>query len=247
MSHPLPLDLGRIGAGRIRVIGLGGIGGTVATTVVRFVSALREVNAHIDLIDGDAFEERNRERMDFPDFGNKAAVIAEDLLDRYRRPGLVIRGVEHYLDAENVGKWIAEGDIVLLCVDNHATRKLVSDRTAELADVILISGGNDGVEGGERGTYGNVQVYRRDGGVERNPPLDRFHPEIAEPADHVPGPSCIDLAGTDAPQITFTNLVAAAAMGSAFYRELLTDSPAERYDESCFDIEEAVWRPVRLG
>jgi molybdopterin/thiamine biosynthesis adenylyltransferase len=215
--------------------------------VVRFVSALREVKAHIDLIDGDEFEERNRERMDVPEFGNKAAVIAEGLLDMYRRPGLVLRGVERYLDESNVMEWLGEGDIVLLCVDNHATRKIVADRCASLDDVLLISGGNDGVEGEERGTYGNVQVYRRDGGVERNPPLDRFHPEIADPAEHVPGPSCVDLAATAAPQIGFTNLMAAAAVGAAFYRELLVDSPAARYDESCFDVEEALWRPLRFG
>ena len=52
---------------------------------------------------------------------------------------------------------IAAGDVVFLMVDNHASRHLVDEHAATLADLTLISGGNDYEDG-------NLQVYlRRDG------------------------------------------------------------------------------------
>src|SRR5262249_60475714 len=87
----------------------------------------------------------------------------------------------------NVGQLIRNGDHVLLCVDNHPTRKLVSDHCGTLANVALFSGGNEGVEPPrERGTYGNVQVYLRKGGRDLTVPLTRFHPEIANPKARCP-------------------------------------------------------------
>jgi molybdopterin/thiamine biosynthesis adenylyltransferase len=140
---------------------------------------------------------------------------------------------------------VDEGDVVFSCVDNHATRKLLSDRCEGLDDVVLISGGNDGVEAGHRGTYGNVQVFVRRSGADVTVPLTRFHAEIREPADRVPSASCGQLAATSAPQVLFTNLAAASAMCNAFYRLLL---PGEDglYDEVCFDILEGRSVPHRL-
>src|SRR5262249_62417186 len=114
----------------------------------------------------------NTYRMDVPDFDNKAVAAANSLARLFGRPGLHLRWVPQYVTRENV-QTIQAGDCVLLCVDNHATRKLVRDRCAELPDVVLISGGNDGVENGQAGTHGNVQVYVRTGGRDLNPPLGR--------------------------------------------------------------------------
>ena len=66
-----------------------------------------------------------------------------------------------------------------LFVDNHRTRRLVDAHCATLADVVLISGGNDGIEDGASGTFGNVQVVRRAGGHALTNGLATFHSEIA--------------------------------------------------------------------
>jgi hypothetical protein len=100
--------------------------------------------------------------------------------------------------------------------------------------VTLISGGNDGIEEGRDGTYGNVQVVRRAGGRALTNPLSRFHPEIREPGDRLPTElSCAQLAQTGAPQLLFTNLAVASAMLNAFYA-LLRGEPA--YEEVYVDI-----------
>jgi len=99
----------------------------------------------------------------------------------------------------------AHGDIVVLAVDNHATRKLVTDHCAErLRDVCLVSGGNDGIEERAdgtrlRGTYGGCQVYLRRDGVDVTPSLSRYHAEIREPADKAPDElGCVEAAAASA-------------------------------------------------
>lgn len=241
------LDTDLLTAGRVSVIGLGGIGSILATYLTMFLAALRDSTVRMLLIDGDAFEERNRERMDVPELGNKATAWCRVLLGKFGRPRLSIRPVDSFVRTDNVEQIISERDVCFACVDNHATRKLVSDRCQMLSDIVLISGGNDGVEGGQRGTYGNVQVFRRRGGVEMSPPLTRFHPEIREPSDKVPEVSCADLAATTAPQILFANLAAASAMLNALYRILRVDQKDPMYAEACFDILEAKMVPHWLG
>lgn len=225
--------------GRVIVIGLGGIGSIVCVYLTMFLASRGELPVRLVLVDGDHFEERNRERMDVPELGNKAVAWCRQLAAKFGRPGLAIRPVDAFVREENVAEIIKEKDLVLACLDNFASRKVLSERCQELRDVVLISGGNDGVEDGERGTYGNIQVFCRRGGVARNPSLAALHPEIQHPADEVPDLHCADLAATTAPQILFTNLAAASAMLNAFYR-LLRDGVTEAmYDEVSFDIIEA--------
>ena len=136
---------------------------------------------------------------------------------------------------------------VILAVDNHATRKLVSDFCAsELENICLISGGNDGVEKtGEGkfklGTFGNTQIFIRQNGKDITPSLTSFHAEIENPADHLPSdPDCFSqIAST--PQILFANLMAASAMLNSLWLHLCQSL---HYSEVVFDIGEALMRPV---
>ena len=213
VKPPLVPCLERVEA--IKLIGLGGVGSIVARYLSIFLSALH-AGVRLLLIDGDEFEPGNASRMFFSRHGNKAAVVRDDLMPQVKGSRLTLLAVEEFLTPKNLPRLIQEGDIVLLAVDNHATRKLVNDWCASrLSDVCLISGGNDGV--GEdssgrslRGTYGNVQLYLRRDGRDVTPSLSRFHPEIADPADTLP----TDLSCTDAlehvPQILFTNLMTAS-------------------------------------
>ncbi len=226
---------------QVRIVGLGGTGGIVTRYGALFLASLQR-DIRLVLIDGDAFEPSNANRMFFGAFGNKAQVTREALLPRFAETRLTLVAVEEYLTAENVSRFIQERDIVLLTVDNHATRKLVSDHLACLRDGCLISGGNDAVgpdsNGTVRpGTFGNVQVYLRQGGVDRTPALTRYHPEIANPTDRLPTDlSCTELA-VSVPQILFANLAVASAMlntlwlylcGELHYAELVVDIAAGR-------------------
>jgi len=240
--------------GRVVLIGLGGIGLHVAGPLVTFLGSLGDGLAGEDavqlvLCDGDEFAPENLYRMDVPSFGNKAQVVGQELLGRLRSPALAVRWVSQYVAQDNVGELIREGDCVLLACDNHATRQLVGRHCASgrLSSIVLISGGNDGIEGGLSGTYGNVQVYVRDGGRDLTAPLERFHPEIADPADRVPDElDCLEMAAAGAPQLSFVNLAVASAMCNALVR-LMMRGDRPMYDEVALDILEATSAPLWLS
>ncbi len=232
----------------IKLIGLGGVGGITARYLATFLASIDRA-VRLVLIDGDSFEPSNATRMLFSDCGNKAATIRRELLDRLADSSLMLIAVEEYVTPENIDRLIRDGDIVILAVDNHATRKLVSDFCAShLEEVCLISGGNDGVgrdaSGREtRGTYGNCQVYLRRAGRDVSPSLTRYHPEIRDPADKNPSDeSCAELVES-VPQILFANLAAASAILNAFW---LFCCEALHYGELSFDIAEGLMRPISL-
>jgi molybdopterin/thiamine biosynthesis adenylyltransferase len=188
--------------------------------------------------------------MDIPDFGNKAAVVGRDLLEHNRSPQLVVRWRSEYVTAANVGDIIQENDCVLLACDNHKTRSIVGRHCASgaLQNVVLISGGNDGVEGGLRGTYGNVQVYVREKGKELTASLDRFHPEIANPADQSPSElSCLERQVAGSPQLAVVNMAVACAMNNALLRLMMPVQNQRMYDEVALDVLDAASQPHWLS
>ena len=196
---------------KIKVIGIGGIGTCLLPVLIRFLN-FNVSDAFVLLIDGDWFEDKNRERQMFDCLGNKAEVTAERL--QGQNPRVDLEAWAEYVTDNNVVELIHEGDMVLLCVDNHATRKLVSDRCEELNDVTLISGGNEL-------TDGSVHVYVRKGGKDVTLPLaNDFHPEIQYPEDHNPAEAGCDEQTESEPQLLLTNNLVAAMMLSSFYTVL---------------------------
>jgi hypothetical protein len=229
----------------VKLIGLGGVGSIVARYGALFLASLGS-EVRLVLIDGDTFEPSNATRMFFGAWGNKAVVTRDELLPRFTQSNLALLAIEEFITPDNVGRLIQEGDLVLLTVDNHATRKLVNDHCARLRDMCLISGGNDGVGKDStgavrRGTYGNVQIYLRREGQDVTPPLTRHHPEIQKPADHLPtDQSCTELIAS-VPQILFANLAVASAILNTLWLHLCG---ALHYGELAFDIAEGLMRPV---
>lgn len=229
----------------IKIIGLGGVGSIVARYGAMFVAALGE--ARMVLIDGDAFEPSNSTRMFFGECGNKASVVKEELLPRFESSNLALVAIPEFILTDNIGRLLQDGDIILLTVDNHATRKLVNDHcAANLRNFLLLSGGNDGVgtdaSGSfRRGSYGNVQAYLRKDGQDISHSLTRYHPEIANPADKLPTDlSCTELV-MSTPQILFANLAVASAMLNALWLYLCGHL---HYSDLSFDIAEGLMRPV---
>jgi molybdopterin/thiamine biosynthesis adenylyltransferase len=232
----------------VKVIGLGGVGGIVARYGAVFLASL-DRSLRLVLIDGDSFEPKNLGRMLFLNHGNKASVVREDLLEYLGDTRLSIVAIPEYVTSENIDSLIQEGDIVIVAVDNHATRKLVSEFcTTKRRSICLISGGNDGIEKDiadrqQRGTYGNCQIYIRREGEDVTPPLTHLHPEIANPADHIPSEKdCTELA-ISVPQILFANLMAASAILNTLWLHLCE---ALHYGEICFDVAEGLMRPLPL-
>lgn len=225
----------------IKIIGLGGVGSIVARYLSIFLASLDQ-ECRLVLIDGDSFEMSNANRMIFGDCGNKAEVIRQELVPRFVHSKLSIHHVPEYFSNSNSFRLLQDGDIVFLCVDNHATRKLVGGHCEiELNDVVLISGGNDGVNDKRSGTYGTAQIYIQRNGEDLSPPIEQYHPEIATPADkHPEDKSCTDLIATT-PQILFTNLAVASAMLNTF---LLHCCDKLHYSELAFDIAAGRMRPV---
>jgi hypothetical protein len=217
-------------AGRFVIIGLGGVGGLVLRLLVPFLHYER-ADATVLCADGDSFEPRNRARMWFEDLGPKANVLAEELARDYGdRVSLI--PVPRYVTPRRAESVIRERDVVFCTPDNHATRRLVERRCMRLSDVALFSGGNDGVEDGQTGTFGNVQVYLRAGGRNVTNPLSTFHPEIRKPRDRVPGAGCAATT-PGAPQLLFTNAAVASALVGAFYA---WRQGALAYEEAYLDV-----------
>jgi hypothetical protein len=224
----------------IKVIGLGGIGSFVAPAIAHFVFAGR-LESTLWLLDGDDYEEKNKDRVLFESAGNKALEKAKELSQGFDHRIKVI-GVPEYVTPRNVRRVVDGGDVVFLCVDNHASRKLVSNRCRRLDDVVLFSGGNDGIENGRDGTFGNAQIYVRSGGCDITNPLTRLHPEIAKPKDKRPDElGCADLINS-APQLLFTNMAVASAMLSAFFS---WHHGTLDYEEIYLDIAQSRMIPVK--
>jgi molybdopterin/thiamine biosynthesis adenylyltransferase len=211
----------------------------VAEGVARFLGSTRLCPA-LYLIDGDAYEPRNRERVRVEAYENKAVAKARELARASDgRPAIL--PVAAYVTRRNAGRLLGEGDVVFACVDNHASRKVVGDRCRRLENAVVISGGNDGVEAGRTGTGGNVQVYVRRDGRDVTNPLTRYHPEIARPRDRPPrGPGCDEAPAT--PQLLFTNLTVAAAMLATFHAWL---TETLDYEEIYLDIALGRMTPVQ--
>lgn len=216
---------------RVKVIGLGGIGTWLLPPLARFLR-YKQLGSELVLIDGDRYEPENAERQAFDALGAKAEVAAARIGREH--PELAVRAVSEYVTEETAMRLIREGDVVLAGVDNHATRKILSDRAGELDKVVVISGGNEL-------TTGSVQVYWREGGKDKTLPMaNPYHPEIARPTDQVPGPACERQAPRQ-PQLLFMNAAVASAMLSAFYAWL---EGKLNYDMVYIDILTNTVRPV---
>lgn len=199
---------------KIKVIGMGGIGSYLIEPLARYLSFSKDP-CELTMIDGDVYEEKNRDRQKFSKYENKAMETFDQISKEF--PKIHFKFKPEYITESNVISAIREKDVLFLCVDNHATRKLVSNRCSDLNDVTLISGGNDHVDG-------NVICYLRKNGKDITRSLVDLHPEIANPTDENPGNTnsskkdgCQIEVETN-PQLLFTNLAIASTMLNCYRR-----------------------------
>jgi molybdopterin/thiamine biosynthesis adenylyltransferase len=198
----------------IKIIGLGGVGSILVERLCRFLNYTREIEASVTLVDGDEYEAKNYERQEFSTFGNKAEVKASDLDIQF--PDISIDVFPAFVNETTIMNVVKEGDIVILCVDNHKTRNIVNNYCKNMKNVTLISGGNELVDG-------NVQTYIRKDGSDITPDIAAYHPEIANPDDKLPEElSCEQLSQSE-PQLYFANLGVATIMCWSFYNAVIKE------------------------
>lgn len=222
----------------VRVIGVGGIGCCLLDVLARFLH-FHHPKTCLELIDGDVIEAKNLHRQSFDQLADPFKSYNKFLtLQGY--VNIYFKFVTAYVTRINVYSLIQNDDIVFLCVDNDATRKLVSDRCEDLDNVLLISGGNEL-------TCGGIQVFHRFNGQNLTLPLvNSYHPHIQYPKDFNPGdrPDGCDVAAVnESPQLLFTNNIVAALMLNAFY--LFLEKGRFGFDEVYCDIMTANCRAVR--
>ncbi len=211
---------------KLVIIGLGGIGSILSDNLCRYLNH-QENKWTVTLIDGDSYELKNQERQTFVRLGNKARVKAIEF--RMKFENIIFNECEDYITPTNIDSSIKEGDMVFVCVDNHKTRKLISEHIKKLRNVIIVSGGNEK-------TDGNIQITTKKEGKFLTANLIDYHPEIDNPKDKSPHEmSCEELSKSE-PQLLFTNMTVATIMCWIFYsldKELLElDDIGEVY----FDI-----------
>jgi|GEM_PF-4102351 len=137
--------------------------------------------------------------------------------------------VPEYLVAANAVRLIEEGEVVLACTSNTATLKLISDHVETLANVTVVAGGCDYLDGA-------VKFFVRRKGKSLTLPLaNHYHPEILKPTDRNPGEVAVnDEMPESSPQaVVNVNMVAAVML--AVLRRLMTDEffdPCEFYIEA---------------
>lgn len=220
---------------KIKVIGAGGIGSWLVDPLCAYLSYAPVASVDLTVIDGDTYEERNRERQNFGEIGPKAEITASRLRGQYDRLNVKAKAV--YLREGNIAAHIKEGDIVAVCVDNHKVRKLISDRACELQNVTVVSGGNDYYDG-------NVLVHvRRDGKNVTLPVCNEYHPEMLNPIDRNPGDEprrkkalgCAALLPSE-PQLVVTNFAIASVMLNALYKCISGHEKWGTYNEVYTDV-----------
>lgn len=213
----------------IVIIGLGGIGSILSGRLCRFLNYSQknlEEPTNVLLVDGDEYEHKNLERQEFIRMGNKAEMKMTELEEKY--PNIGFSYHSEYITKDTISEVIKENDIVLLCVDNHKTRLVVSNYFWTLENGVLISGGNDWIDG-------SVQIYVRKEGRDITPDLCLYHPEIGNPDDKSPDEmSCEELSKSE-PQLYFANLAAASIMCFAFWNVVIEGNVG--VSEVYFDIE----------
>ncbi len=234
-----------MGFSRAVIVGAGGIASYLWSPLGRLLSTLGP--KEITVIDGDRFEVKNLERQDMRVVDTKE--FKSDVLSRRIKesfPDLLVASVPKFItaypssqeDTIPVDDVIREGDLVFSCVDNHATRLLLSRKMQRLCNGVLVSCGNEK-------TTGNVYRYIRVGKTDITRPVERIHEELAKPTNSQRNPgdlSCEERALVRGGEQTLAANTMAASFAVVFASQLL----AIQRDHFPVDIPSAdisqVWR-----
>lgn len=225
---------------KILVVGCGGTGGHLIPHLARFISVLREGGTDINLViaDGDGVEKKNLKRQNFiePDLGkNKAQILARRYSNAF---GFEIEAITKDLENMNAINAaihnIAYGRsaMVIGCVDNNASRKVISewfhngDGVGTASGRFWIDSGNEEnsgqvVCGFHPNTY--VRIDKKAGNISL-PNVFELYPDLEQSEDKFNSSlSCAERAQS-APQNMQTNVTAATIIMN-FLQKILMLQP----------------------
>ena len=201
---------------RFVLVGAGGIGTWLADGLARLLEYKYPGSALI-IVDGDTYEERNKERQSFTQMGNKAIATAHRLTQQFDNTTFIpvpkwvvddnFAGVA---DEESpkikASSLISENDVVFAVVDNFAARKILFDAASKIDNIDVFTGGNDDA------LFGSIYHYQRRDGVDVTEHPVVYHPEYENPPDKNPGElSCQERAEIDGgTQLLATNMAVAS-------------------------------------
>jgi len=226
---------------RFILVGAGGIGTWLAAGLVRLLEWKMPGSALI-IVDGDTFEDKNRERQDFTKLGNKAVVKAQELVPHFPKTTIIpvpkwvvdddYSGV---VDDESpkitASQLIREGDVVFAVVDNFAARKIIFDAASKLDNIDVFTGGNDDE------LFGSIYHYQKRDGKEITCHPAEFHPEYDSPPDKNPGElSCQERSQIEGgTQLLATNMAVSAMLLGRVHKTIVCNQIPEE-TEVFFDL-----------
>jgi len=222
----------------IYMVGMGGIGSQLCEPICRFVNYLENKSDFtITFIDGDEYELSNQTRqiMELTDVGqNKAITQYRKMYELF--PRLEIDAKAVYINKQNTKDCFNKPDentIILSGVDNNKTRNVIQEYCLTLDNVLLLSGGNEYIDG-------DVQIYARKKGVDLTPPIWKWNPDIKKPKDRSPEEIGCDELVESTPQLIFANGMVSMCMCMTFYNYYKMFETDVTIDKSVvmFDISE---------
>jgi len=167
--HPYKVHRANHSPINILIVGAGGTGGYLIQYLARLLYSYQNTNKYLlcTLIDGDRVEENNLKRQHFipEDLGkNKATVLTDRFGQIY---GIGLDAIPHYLttpqeltnlcyqNPHSLDSYQHYGlNILVGCVDNHATRQILHQAFSELPSIVYIDLGNDAYDPEEPDTSG---------------------------------------------------------------------------------------------
>lgn len=224
------------------LLGAGGTGSILFDPLLRYLDTYHSKDGfNLQVIDGDGIEKHNlaRQLFDEPAIGsNKASSLVEH--SRYEPSHGRVFARPTFLGKDNVEKLIANGDIILIAVDNYSVRALVESRVKNLDNGVVINGGNES-------TDGSCQLWVRRDGANVTPPISHCHPEIAyKSADDRAALSCEARAKIKGGEQTIVaNMASALSMLNMLRLHHQNDVPKGGH-EVYFDLDTQAMRPDDL-
>jgi len=226
---------------RFIVVGAGGIGTWLCAGLIRLLE-WKYPGSGLIIVDGDNYEEKNKERQEFTKIGNKAVVKAQELTLQF--PNTTIIPVPKWVVGEDFSgvadeespkikatDLVKENDVVFAVVDNFAARAILFDAARKLDNVDVFTGGNDDE------LFGSIYHYQKRDGVEITAHPEEFHPEYVNPPDKNPGElSCQERSEIEGgTQLLATNMAVASFILGRVHKTIVnTQSPDET--EIFFDL-----------
>lgn len=162
------------------------------------------------LIDGDVIKDENCERQFFKGVVGKAKAEALGTILAPMFPNVPIVPVISYLNTDTLrahkSRWLNEPVIILSGLDNNDSRCILEDEVNRLKNVVLISGGNEELDG-------QVHIFARKNRKDLTPTLTQIAPEVRHNRGIAPGTDghCLEKGMSD-PQTAMINRAVGMAM-----------------------------------